>query len=107
MWTSALTAIFVPTTYITIYFTFSGYGKFGEQKAFTDDKTQISISYGSSGGSNNGNSIYIPQNAEIIDADMGVRGRFQSPSSVGINNYKIEEDPATISLKGYAMEEGR
>lgn len=84
----------------------TGYGKFGEQKAFSDDKSQISISYGSGGGSNNANSILIPEGAELIDAEMGVRGRFQSPSSVPINNYQIEKDPATISLKGFAMEKG-
>lgn len=84
----------------------TGYGKFGEQKSFSDDKSQISISYGSSGGSNSANSLYIPQDAEIIEGEMGVRGRFQSPSTIPISNYQIEKDPASISLKGFAMEQG-
>ncbi len=83
-----------------------GYGRFGEQHAFSDDKSQISIEYGSSGGSNDDNKVYIPQNAEIIDANIGVRGRFQSPTTVPISSYQVEKDPSTVSLQGYAMEHG-
>ena len=84
----------------------TGYGKFGQQKYFSDDKTQVSISYGSSGGSDNSNKVLLPRNAEIIDADIGVRGRFQDPSNIPISTYTIQEDPSELSMDGYAMEKG-
>jgi len=83
-----------------------GYGLFGEQHHFSDDKVQTSISYGSGGGSDSTNSILLPKDSEILNASIGIRGRFQSPSAIPISSYQIERDPSTFSIDGYAMEHG-
>ncbi|MGA1792544.1 MAG: FG-GAP repeat domain-containing protein, partial [Thermoplasmatota archaeon] len=80
-----------------------GYGKFGQQNFFSDDRTRKSIDFPSSGGYNSGNSILIPQNAQINEAEMDIRGRFIPQS---ISTYNVMEDPSSVSMTGYAMEHG-
>ena len=81
----------------------AGYGDFGQQTVFSDDKDRRSLSFPSSGGTNSGSSILIPAGSEIIDAEIGIRGRFIPQS---ITSYQIEKDPASVSINGYAVEEG-
>ncbi|MBN1389565.1 MAG: VCBS repeat-containing protein [Candidatus Thermoplasmatota archaeon] len=80
-----------------------GYGKFGEQQFFSDDKTRKSIDFPSSGGRNSANTVLIPQGAEINDAEMDIRGRFLAQS---ISTYRVMDDPSSVSMVGYAMEHG-
>ncbi|MBN1540420.1 MAG: VCBS repeat-containing protein, partial [Candidatus Thermoplasmatota archaeon] len=80
-----------------------GYGKFGEQNFFSDGKDRKSMDFSSSGGYNSANSIYIPQGADIDEAEIAIKGRFIPQS---ISNYKIMADPSSVSMTGYAMEHG-
>ncbi|MCU0798584.1 MAG: FG-GAP-like repeat-containing protein [Candidatus Thermoplasmatota archaeon] len=80
----------------------TGYGKFGDQKSFSDGLLRKSFTF-SSGASNNEGKVLLPRNAELISADMDMRGRFRSTS---VSNYQIEKDPATISLNGHSVKEG-
>ncbi|MFW3146514.1 MAG: FG-GAP repeat domain-containing protein [Thermoplasmatota archaeon] len=80
-----------------------GYGKFGEQTLFSDDSTKKSMNIPNGGGYNTANKILVPQGAEITSADIGIMGRF-IPRSV--SPYTIMSDPSSISLQGYAMENG-
>jgi len=80
----------------------TGYGKFGDQKYFSDGLVRKSFTF-ASGSSNSDGNVLIPRNAELISADMDMRGRFRSTS---ISNYQIEKDPATISLNGHSVKEG-
>ncbi len=80
----------------------TGYGKFGDQKYFSDGLVRKSFTF-TSGSSNTEGKVLLPRNAEMVSAEMDMRGRFRTTS---ISNYQIEKDPATISLNGHSMKEG-
>ncbi len=84
----------------------TGYGKFGQLDSFSDDRSQVSISYGSNGGSDSSTHVLIPRDSEVIDGSIDVRGRFQDPSNIPISTYTIEKDPSSLSMDGFAMEKG-
>jgi len=84
-------------------FSGEGYGMFGEQHYFSDDKTRVSMNFPSSGGAISSNSILIPEGAEINDAEINIMGRFIPQS---ISTYKAMDDPSSVALTGYAMEHG-
>ncbi|MGA1848696.1 MAG: FG-GAP-like repeat-containing protein [Thermoplasmatota archaeon] len=84
-------------------FTGEGYGMFGEQHYFDDDRSRISMNFPSSGGYNSNNDILIPEGAEINEAEINIMGRFIPQS---ISTYKAMDDPSSVALTGYAMEHG-
>ncbi len=85
-------------------YTGTGYGKFGEQTYLSTGKDKVTATFSSSqGGSNAASSIYIPDDSTITGANVGLRGRY-SPSN--LQDYIIEEDPASLDFMGFAMEYG-
>ncbi|MEA3558150.1 MAG: FG-GAP-like repeat-containing protein, partial [Candidatus Thermoplasmatota archaeon] len=80
-----------------------GYGKFGEQSFFSDGNVKKSMNIPSGGGYNTANSILIPEDAEIISADIDIQGRFIPKK---IEEYQIMDDPSLVNMQGYVMEHG-
>ncbi len=80
-----------------------GYGKFGEQRYFSDDSEKVSINMPSGGGYNTKNSILIPKNSEIASAKMDVQGRFVPER---INEQQVMVDPSKDAISPRVMKHG-
>jgi hypothetical protein len=80
-----------------------GYGRFGEQSYLTTGKEKKTLEFGSSGGTFSDNSILVPQNSNIVSANIELKGRFIPRT---LNQYTIQTDSAGVSFYGMVMDYG-
>ncbi|MCK5772502.1 MAG: hypothetical protein KAH57_01810, partial [Thermoplasmata archaeon] len=72
-----------------------GYGEFGKQEQMSNGGEKITATFGTSGGTQTPESILVPDGAKIVEASIGLRGRF-SPST--LTRYTIAQNPSTVDL---------
>ncbi len=80
-----------------------GYGEFGKQMEMSQGDEKKTANFGTSGGTVTPESILIPDGAKILEASIGMRGRF-SPNT--LSRYKIEQNPAGMDISAFTMEYG-